>query len=338
MNLVQVAVSRGGKLSPLIIPAEATGGTGLMNPSIFIDEDGDILCIVRHINYTLYHSEHDQRFPSIWGPLHYAHPEQDPRLVTTNYLCRLDEDLNVTNYTKIDTSALDVPAVWEFVGEEDARLVKWDGKYYAIGVRRDTTTTGIGRMELSEIELDKAVWTAKEVSRIRIPEPIPEVEANAYCSKNWMPILDKQFHFIKWSYPTEVVQAFPDLPARSTQTSLIYGLIPPTDQRGGSQVIRWKGKYIAITHEVVLYKNYLGQKNGKYRHRVAVWDDSFTLIGLSKENFSFLDAQIEFCVGAAILGSDLVLTFGYSDNAAFALQVPEAVVDEMVEEALNYGN
>jgi hypothetical protein len=40
MNLVQKSVQNGGKLKPLIIPADITGGTGLMNPSVFIDEDG----------------------------------------------------------------------------------------------------------------------------------------------------------------------------------------------------------------------------------------------------------------------------------------------------------
>lgn len=306
-----------------------------MNPSIFIDDDGDILCIVRHINYTLYHAEHDQRFPSIWGPLSYLHPEDDQRLVTTNYLCRLDKDLNVINYTKIDTSLLDVTPIWEFVGEEDARLVKWDGDYYAIGVRRDTTTNGQGRMELSKIELDKEAWTAKEVSRIRIPEPIQE---DAYCSKNWMPILDKPYHFIKWSCPTEVVKTFPDLPPRSEQAALVDGLLPPTDQRGGSQVIRWKGRYIAFTHEVVLFKNYMKQKNGTYRHRLCVWDDDYKLIGLSKNNFAFLDGQIEFVCGAAVVENDLVATWGFQDNAAFALRIPEELVDEMVAEALSYGN
>ncbi|CAB4122210.1 hypothetical protein UFOVP27_105 [uncultured Caudovirales phage] len=335
MNLVQKSVEQGGKLSPLIIPSDITGGTGLMNPSVYIDSDGDILCILRHINYTLFHAENEQRFPSIWGPLSYLHPEKDMRLVTTNYICRLDKDLNIINHTKIDTSLLDVDPLWEFVGEEDARLTQWDGDYYAIGVRRDTTTNGQGRMELSKIELDKDSWTAKEVSRIRIPEPIQE---DAYCSKNWMPILDKPYHFIKWSAPTEVVKAFPDLPPRSEQAALVEGLWPPTDQRGGSQVIRWKGRYIAITHEVVLYKNYLGQKNGNYRHRLSVWSDDYKLIGLSKECFSFLDAQIEFCAGAAELDGNLLVTFGYSDNAAFVLQVPEEVVDDMVAEALTYGN
>ena len=124
MNLVQKTVQQGGKLRPLIIPASVTGGTGLMNPSPFVDDDGDLLLVLRHINYTLYHAENNQRFPSIWGPLSYLHPEKDQRLVTTNYLCRLDKDYNITNYTQIDTSTHDIPPIWTFVGMEDARLVK----------------------------------------------------------------------------------------------------------------------------------------------------------------------------------------------------------------------
>ena len=56
------------------------------------------------------------------------------------------------NYHKIDTSKLDVTPIWKFIGLEDGRIVNWDDKYYAIGVRRDTTTNGQGRMEFSEFE------------------------------------------------------------------------------------------------------------------------------------------------------------------------------------------
>lgn len=330
MNLVQKATSNGGKLKPLIIPASITNGTGLMNPSIFIDDDGEILCILRHINYTLYHAENDQRFPSIWGPLSYLHPEQDQRLVTQNFLCRLDSDLNIVNHTLIDTTALDVPPIWTFVGEEDARLVKWDGKYYATGVRRDTTTNGQGRMELSELEIDKESWTAKEISRTRIPAPIDQ---NSYCEKNWMPVLDKPFHYVKWTSPTELVKAYPN-EEKCEQISLTNGVKTPIDQRGGSQILAWGDHYIAITHEVVLFKNYLGQKNGTYRHRLCVWDKDFKLIGLSPSNWSFLNGQIEFCAGAAIINNNLVIGFGFQDNAAFVLEVPKTVVDEMVKEAI----
>ena len=331
MNLVQRATSQGGKLKPLIIPASVTNGTGLMNPSLFVDDDGDLMCILRHINYTLYHAENNQRFPSIWGPLSYLHPEEDRRLVTDNYLLKLDEDLNIVKYCQIDTSTLDVTPIWTFVGEEDARLVKWDGKYYATGVRRDTTTNGVGRMELSELEIDKEAWTAKEISRVRVEAPINK---DSYCEKNWMPILDRPFQYVKWTIPTEVVKADP-VTGDSVQVSHIQGARTNADQRGGSQVLRWGEYYIAITHEVVLFKNYLGQKNGTYRHRLCVWNDDFQLIGLSPTNWSFLDGQIEFCAGAAIVDENLVIGFGFQDNAAFALEVPKALVDELVQEALN---
>ena len=112
MNLVQKSVSRGGKLAALVIPPTLTSGTGQCNPSIFIDDDGDILVNLRHINYTLYHAEKGQKFPSPWGPLAYLHPEKDQRLVTYNYLCRLDSDYNITDYTDVDYSELNVPPVW----------------------------------------------------------------------------------------------------------------------------------------------------------------------------------------------------------------------------------
>lgn len=304
-----------------------------MNPSPFVDDDGELLLILRHINYTLYHSENNQRFPSIWGPLSYLHPEKDQRLVTQNFLCRLDKDYNITDYTLIDTTELDVKPIWTFVGMEDARLVKWNGKYYGTGVRRDTTTNGVGRMELQELKIDKKAFTAKEVSRVRIEAPI---DKDSYCEKNWMPILDRPFQYIKWTSPTEVIKA-DSKTGKSQQLYVNEGVKASADQRGGSQVLKWGDYYIAITHEVVLFKNYLKQKNGTYRHRLCVWDEKFNLIGLSPESWSFLDGQIEFVCGAAVVDENLVVGFGFQDNAAFVLEIPQDLVNKMIEEALSVG-
>ncbi len=344
MNLVQKCIGYGGKLAPLVIPDGLTAGTGLMNPSIFIDNDGDILVILRHVNYTLYHSENNQKFPSVWGPLAYLHPEKDMHLRTINYLCQLDKDLNMINHSVIDTSLLDIPTFWDFTGEEDCRLVQWDGDYYAIGVRRDLVPKnnkpgtnepwwGEGRMELSKIALDKSTWTAKEVHRLRIPGPGDD---KSYCEKNWMPILDKPYHFIKWTSPTEVVRTYPKLPARCEQVSHNQTFPLPAEQRGGTQLVPWEDKYISITHEVNLFNNYLGQKDGIYRHRLNVWDKELKLIGFSPENFSFLDARIEFATGAAIFEEDLLISFGFQDNTAFVLRTPKQLIDEMIVEAMDY--
>ena len=322
MNLVQKAVEHGGKLAPLAIP-NTFGG---MNPSVYIDPDGDILVNVRVVNYILYHSENKQRFPSQWGPLAYLHPEKDQRLVTENYLVRLDNDLVMTDCTKVEMLDLHQP-IWEFVGLEDARLVYWDD-YYLIGVRRDTTTNGVGRMELSKVELDKENWIVKEVDRKRIPAPAPD---NSYCEKNWMPILDRPYHFVKWSSPVEVVE-FDG--TQTKQVSLRQGVQPSKDQRGGSQLIKWGNCYISITHEVDLFKNYLNQKDGIYRHRLCIYDDQLNLVGLSKE-FSFLDFRIEFCVGIAEYEGDLLVSFAVADNAAFVLRTPRAIIEDLIAEALD---
>ena len=98
-------------------------------------------------------------------------------LRTHNYYCELDDSLNIARYNKIDMSFGDTyEPKWEFVGLEDARIMRWNGKLYISGVRRDTTTNGQGRMELSEIVVTPD--TVKEVSRFRIPAPN---NPDSYC-------------------------------------------------------------------------------------------------------------------------------------------------------------
>jgi predicted GH43/DUF377 family glycosyl hydrolase len=334
MNLVHRSILNGGKLAPLVLPFSASKGLGTMNPSVMVDSDGDILVNIRLVNYTLFISENDKRFFSPWGPLTYLHPEKDQTLRTDNYLCRLDKDYNVINYTKVEMMELHKP-IWEFVGLEDARVVQWDGDYYMVGVRRDTTTNGVGRMEYSKVEIDKKNWTVKEVQRVRMPAPLHE--ATSYCEKNHMPIIDKPYHFVKWAMPTEVVWSNPNEP--ETKQVVVNDNVPrpPIDQRGGSHVIAWGDYYLCVTHEVKLWRNYLNQKDSTYRHRLLVWDKEFNFVGLSKE-FAFMDTPIEFCVGAAIINDNMLLSFGVQDNSAFVLEVPKSVVNELIEEAKTYVN
>jgi hypothetical protein len=185
-------------------------------------------------------------------------------------------------------------------------------------------------MEYSKIQLNKKDWIAKEIERYRIPAPGAD---DSYCEKNWMPVLDREFELVKWTAPTEVVTA---LVGSTETTGPIPGKIAPTDLRGGSQVVPFGKHYIAITHEVDLYNDYQGRKDGVYRHRLVVWDKDFKLIGLSPEPFSFLDAKIEFCSGMALHKGNVLITFGYQDNAAYILSMPEDMMNDMVIEALTY--
>ena len=40
------------------------------------------------------------------------------------------------------------------------------------------------------------------INRNRIEVP----DINSYCEKNWMPILDEPFQFVKWTNPTEIMK------------------------------------------------------------------------------------------------------------------------------------
>ena len=112
-----------------------------MNPSVYV-HNGKIIGNLRHVNYTFFHSE-AKLFQHPYGPLTYLHPENDLHLRTWNWYLEFDEELNITRYTKTDTSKFDThEPLWDFVGLEDARVFEWEGKLYQSGVRRDTTTNG----------------------------------------------------------------------------------------------------------------------------------------------------------------------------------------------------
>ena len=312
-NLVKTIIDAGGSIHPLIIPAEETNGTGLMNPSIYNDS-GKLICVLRHVNYTLMHCEGNQVFANRHGPLAYLNPENDVKLKTINFMLELNDDLDIISHKRMDTSGLDVSPMWEFHGLEDARLLRWNGELWISGVRRDTTHNGQGRMELSKLDS-----TYKEVERYRIEAPINK---ESYCEKNWMIVEDLPFHYVKWANPTEVVRAnIEDL--SSTQIVHKDGIGEFQNMRGSSQVIRYGDYRICVIHETALWKNKIDQRNARYTHRFVIWDLDWNIKHISN-SFSFMDGEIEFCCGMAFSNSgDLLISFAFQDNAAFILRVPK---------------
>jgi len=322
MNFVTKALEAGGSIHALTIPPHMTSGTGLFNPSVYKDGN-ELLVNIRHCQYTIYHAEKG-KYEHQWGPLTYLCPEDDMTLTTVNFIGKLDPDtLELTEVNRVDTSLLDVKPIWEFVGLEDGRLVRWENRLYMYGVRRDTTTNGTGRMEQSEIVENR------EVSRWRIPAPGDD---NVYCEKNWMPIIDMPWHFIKWSNPTEVVKIDPV----NRTCVIVHAQRPdkyvpfPYDWRGGSHVIPFGEYRIAICHLLTFFgKSEAGRKDAQYRHGFVVWDKDWNVVKYS-EIFSFMDAQIEFCCGICEHNGKYLISFGFQDNAAFLLEVPKRVIEEYV--------
>jgi len=322
MILGQLIQKYNDKIVPLLLPTEVLKGPASANVSI-INVNNKLLINIRNLNYVLYHAENLKNSHS-YGPLLYLHPEHDRTLTTYNYLCELDKEYNINAYSLIDTSLLDVKPLWEFIGLEDGRLAYWDNKLFLCGVRRDTTTNGQGRMELSEIQVIDNV--AKEIDRTRIPAPGLN---DSYCEKNWMPILDQPYIFIKWSNPTEVVKFNKEDNTTSTLTVKNYQNFNTNDLRGGSQLIPYKDYYIAIVHEVYLYQTETDRKDGTYKHRVVLWDKDFNLLKVSPA-FSFLNAKIEFCCGLCEYNDKFIVTFGFQDNAAFLCEINKNLMEQLI--------
>jgi hypothetical protein len=329
-GLANYVLKRGGSIHPIILPKSVLGNeTGIMNPSIFLHK-GKILVNIRHVNYILYHSE-GKKFPHQWGPLVYIHPENDVALKTHNVMCELDENLNLKSAGRVNM-VLDTEPMWNFVGLEDARLFSWDDKLYLCGVRRDCyDDKGKGRMEMAEIDFIDGEW--REISRNPIPAP---GDNSSYCEKNWMPILDMPFHFVKWCNPMQVVHY--DIENRKTTNAYLDESERKPfvkDFRGGSQVVRInENQRMAFIHETNLLRDPFGRKDGDYAHRIVIWDNDWNLVYTSKP-FHFLgtyydhvtntDFNIEFVTGMAILGTDILISFGFQDNASFILRIPQNV-------------
>tara|TARA_R110000751_G_scaffold263489_1_gene362744 strand:+ start:42 stop:1067 length:1026 start_codon:yes stop_codon:yes gene_type:complete len=335
-TLVQRAINAGGKLSPLIIDKNSTGGLGLCNPSIYND-DGNILGNVRNVSYTLHHCEGDMKFQTPWGPLNYVRPDNDATLRTKNYLTYMDED-RIEKSFLIETGEQDIKPIWEFVGLEDARLVRWDGKLFVCGCRRDVASNGESRMEMSEIKIEGN--SVREISRLRLPSPAPD----SYCEKNWMPVLDMPYHFVKWTSPTEVVKIDPtpvkkyndELKTNLTwakSVSVVYhggdDVIEKVEPRGGSQVITIGDYRIAITHECEFWWSEKDDRDAEYTHRFIVWDMDWKVHAVSPP-WKFMNGKIEFCCGMAKDGKDILITFGYQDNSAFLLRLPLTEVQKVI--------
>ena len=322
MNFVKLALDNGGSIHPLILPHQELQGPSLTNPSVYND-NGRILVNLRNINYTLYHAEKN-KYENHWGPLVYIHPENDMHLRTWNYLCELDENMRIQKYFKIDTTDFPDQELWEFVGLEDCRIVRWDNKLYLSGVRRDLDTKGTGRMEICEIQFVNN--EVKQISQFRIPTP---VDKNSYCEKNWMPITDLPYHYVKWTNGTEVVRIDPETQTCEQICLKNWRDLNCADLRGGSQLIPFGEYRMCIVHETFLYNSEAGRKDGTYRHRFVIWDKDWNIVKISPQ-FSFMGAKIEFCCGLTPYQDDYLMTFGVQDNAAYLLRVSKETVKNFI--------
>jgi len=165
-----------------------------------------------------------------------------------------------------------------------------------------------------------------EISRKRIEAPDP----SAYCEKNWMPIIDLPYHYIKWTNPLEIVKVNTD-----TNTSEVVISKPQVgthnNLRGGTQVIPFGKGHLCIIHECKLWYNVAENRNVLYTHRWVLFDKDWNIEHISN-SFSFMNGDVEFATGMCEYNGEILITFGFQDNSAFLLRIPTNRVKELIYE------
>ena len=299
---------------------------GSCNPSIFRDKS-DFKIVIRNVNYAMHGSQHPSRCYSSWGPVLYSIPQEDGRnLKTRNFICSVKDPMRDQLEFKMINTKPYTPK-WEFQGEEDARIIRWNNLLYTTGVRRDDNEDGHGRMELMQISES----SYRETSKLRIKGPNND---QTYCEKNWMPIIDKPYHYVQLTNPTIIIKTDPQT---GDITEVVHkeriGDLPDKQYdlfRGSSQVIPWRDYHIAIVHTCELWLTASNRKYARYCHCFIVWDKDWNIVKTSPL-FSFANYNVEFSCGLAYHDNKFYIPFALQDNFSFLMEVPEDVIWNFID-------
>jgi tetratricopeptide (TPR) repeat protein len=269
------------------------------NPSIAVDGDGFSM-IVRSENVR--YDRGDLRFIEL------------PRGI--NYLVRLDAVLGVLGVDPIEDDPED-PHGHEarYRGFRDLRLIQMEGRWFAVGSSWERST--FSGHEVGLLELDGARVT--RVHKLAGPDP-------GRLEKNWMPFVHGgELHLVYTCGPMVVFR----YDRRTRGITLAAQSESPelaSPFRGGSQGIALDGGgYLFVIHET-----YYEAGLRSYLHRFIRIGPDLRLSAVSRP-FTFTDEVREFCAGAAIFGSELVLSFGVRHTEAWLAVVPLAGALDLLE-------
>ena len=326
-HFVNYCLMGGATVYPIDVDVHDPMWPGYCNPSIMWDEkDQNFKMIVRNVNHVLHGVGEPIKAAGHWGPVLYSIPNEDGRnLKTQNYIGVCKDPLkDPWEFQLIKTNPY--KPIWEFQGEEDARIVRWDDKLYATGVRRDDNTQGCGRMELMHLSENGY----QEVTRTRVGA----VNEKSYCEKNWMAIKDLPFYYVQQTNPTVVVKTDPKtgITQEVVHKEHISGLIDETFDllRGSSTVIRWGEYWMAIVHTCEMWYTANNRKYSRYCHCFVLWDEDWNIVKMSPL-FSFADFNIEFTCGLEYHDGKFYIPFAIEDNFAYLMIVDECVVKNFID-------
>lgn len=229
----------------------------------------------------------------------YVTLDPDGIVQTLNYDVRLDDSLRLMSADGLAERAQGPPVLSASIrGWEDLRLVEVGGRWFATANARDRNAAATAEVALLELDGHQIVSARVLVG--------PEQGRH---EKNWMPFAcDGRLHLVYSCGPTVVYECEPAtgelrVAARHDAPAVAAAL------RGGSAGLRVDDGWLFAVHEAFDYRR------RTYLHRLILLDDDFRLVGLTPR-FRFGEAMIEMCLGLAVAGERLVMSYGENDASA----------------------
>jgi len=247
-------------------------------------------------------------------------PEFKGVCLTTNFLLRLDEELNVKSEVRIeDPEQVQKDGSRPVKGMEDMRIYidqpAGESGSFSAGLCATFTLLNNQRhkdgfVRIGQVRLGEDGKTSVVTE---IPSP-----TEARCEKNWLPFRfhDKPAFFYGYDPITVVDSA----------GAIVYQRYSPyncSSFRGSAGPVPYEGGYLVVIHECGFFDGYR-----KYFHRFVKYDDCFGFVDISRP-FFFDHLGVEFCSGMGIANDKLYLGCGIEDSEAKIVIVSPSVVDSM---------
>jgi hypothetical protein len=292
-------------------------GWSLFNPSIAVNDDGDLCAIVRSSNYRI-----DELGRYV------IPPEDDGVIKTKNYFLDL-----------IRMPGGEKDFLWDAPDLiDDGRVINWDQPYPVWGMedcRLYAGPTGWGCLATMRDADARGICVIVDVLLERTMSGVAAIDSGPSLSplhrheKNWMPVNEGHITIIDKCYP---------LMWRNHAGEGMYWRDSPyitRSFRGGAAIGMWEGRredraYLCVVHEPITMDPY--QKI--YTHRFMLIDWESKQITLVSDPFVFEGWGIEFAAGMCQLGDDLVISYGVRDAEARLLRIPLADAMGMLREPL----
>ena len=274
------------------------------NPSIVYDEKRNCFWLnIRKTSYTLHTTNKDYNPGGHWGDLIYSiRSDRGSKLETKNAIARMNDPMSSPfEYKYIKEKERE--HIWDFQGNEDVRLAIWNDDLYETYIIRDDNPNGVSRVHYSKLNIE----TMEEEDKTRLPGMNDDT---SYCEKNWMPVADRPFEFVKQADPEHKFLKDFDM------------------MRGSSQLVPYFEGYVSIVHTCQMWYSPNGRKSARYLHAFAYFNKDLKLQDISPL-FSFMDRPVEFCCGMTRKGDNFYITFSIQDNISFILKTNEKTIDRI---------